>query len=155
MIKNLSSVGVNPSGFSNLLCTMFYAHIAQPQLEYGLAINRFMVSQLHALEEIQNNYIKKIYGAQGKASTKVMLHIPKLFLMSERVMMPLQRTTIFSFKKLEFICEVGVRDSVDFLALPLGGKTNDAFFRSDSSLSSQNSKEYTSSKQESTNSENN
>ncbi|KAL4211204.1 hypothetical protein AB4K20DRAFT_1866565 [Rhizopus microsporus] len=108
-----------------------------------------MVSQLHALEEIQNNYIKKIYGAQGKASTKVMLHIPKLFLMSER------RTTIFSFKKLEFICEVGVRDSVDFLALPLGGKTNDAFFRSDSSLSSQNSKEYTSSKQESTNSENN
>ncbi|CEI85909.1 hypothetical protein RMCBS344292_00358 [Rhizopus microsporus] len=87
MIKNLSSVGVNPSGFSKLLCTMFYAHIAQPQLEYGLAINRFMVSQLHALEEIQNNYIKKIYGAQGKASTKVMLHIPKLFLMSERVSM--------------------------------------------------------------------
>ncbi|ORE06615.1 hypothetical protein BCV72DRAFT_328256 [Rhizopus microsporus var. microsporus] len=37
----LSSVGVNPSGFSKLLCTKFYAHIVRLQLEYGLAINRF------------------------------------------------------------------------------------------------------------------
>jgi hypothetical protein len=81
----LSSVGVNPSGFSKLLCTRFYAHIVRPQLEYGLAINRFTVSQLHALEEAQNNCIKKIYGARGKTSTKVMLHMSKLPLMSERV----------------------------------------------------------------------
>ncbi|ORE02515.1 hypothetical protein BCV72DRAFT_215119, partial [Rhizopus microsporus var. microsporus] len=81
----LSSVDVNPSGFSKVLCTKFYAHIVRPQLEYGLAINRFTVSQLHALEEAQNSCIKKIYGARGKASTKVMLHISKLPLMSERV----------------------------------------------------------------------
>ncbi|ORE06794.1 hypothetical protein BCV72DRAFT_118558 [Rhizopus microsporus var. microsporus] len=53
--------------------------------KYGLAINCFAVSQLHALEEVQNNCIKKIYGTQGKASTKVMLHMSKLFPMSERV----------------------------------------------------------------------
>ena len=29
----LSSVGVNPFGFSKLLCTRFYAHIVRPQLE--------------------------------------------------------------------------------------------------------------------------
>ncbi|CEG79965.1 hypothetical protein RMATCC62417_14367 [Rhizopus microsporus] len=80
----LSSVGVNPSGFSKLLCTRFYAHIVRPQLEYGLAINRFTVSQFHTLEEAQNNCIKKIYGARGKASTKVMLYMPKLPLMPER-----------------------------------------------------------------------
>ncbi|ORE04554.1 hypothetical protein BCV72DRAFT_251175 [Rhizopus microsporus var. microsporus] len=57
----LSSVGVNPSGFSKLLCTRFYAHIVRPQLEYGLTINHFTVSQLHALEEVQNNCNKKIY----------------------------------------------------------------------------------------------
>ncbi|KAL4209705.1 hypothetical protein AB4K20DRAFT_1977725 [Rhizopus microsporus] len=67
----LSSVGVNPSGFSKLLCT-------------SLAINRFTVSQLRTLEEAQNNCIKKIYGARGKAITKVMLHMSKLPLMSER-----------------------------------------------------------------------
>ncbi|ORE02478.1 hypothetical protein BCV72DRAFT_317778 [Rhizopus microsporus var. microsporus] len=81
----LSSAGVNPSGFSKLLCTKFYAHIVRPQLEYGLAINRFTVSQLHALEEVQNSCIKKIYGVQGKAPTKVMLHMSKLPFMSERV----------------------------------------------------------------------
>ncbi|PHZ11402.1 uncharacterized protein RHIMIDRAFT_244597 [Rhizopus microsporus ATCC 52813] len=81
----LSSVGMNPSGFSKLLCTRFYAHIVRPQLEYGLAINRFTVSQFYALEEAQNNCIKKIYGARDKASTKVMLHISRLPLMSERV----------------------------------------------------------------------
>ncbi|CEI99494.1 hypothetical protein RMCBS344292_13583 [Rhizopus microsporus] len=74
----LSSVGVNPSGFSKLLCTRFYAHIIRFQLEYGLAINRFTVSQLHTLEEAQNNCIKKIYGARGKASTKVMFRMSKL-----------------------------------------------------------------------------
>ncbi|ORE01809.1 hypothetical protein BCV72DRAFT_309693 [Rhizopus microsporus var. microsporus] len=31
----LSSVGVNPSGFSKLLCTRFYAYIVRPQLVYG------------------------------------------------------------------------------------------------------------------------
>ncbi|KAG1183777.1 hypothetical protein G6F36_008199 [Rhizopus arrhizus] len=95
----LSSVGVNPSSFSKLLCTRFYAHIVRPQLEYGLAINRFTVSQIHALEEAQNNCIKEIYGARGKASTKVMLHMSKLPLLSERhqrksVVRPLSYTTL-------------------------------------------------------------
>ena len=81
----LSSVSVNPSGFSKLLCTRLYAHIVRPQLEYDLDINRFMASQLHTLEEAQKNCIKKIYGARGKMSTKFMLYIYKLPLMSERV----------------------------------------------------------------------
>jgi hypothetical protein len=84
-MNTLSSVGVNPSSFSKLLCTRFYAHTVRPQLEYGLAINHFTVSQLYALEKAQNDCIKKIYGARGKASTKVMLHMPKLPFMSERV----------------------------------------------------------------------
>ncbi|ORE09469.1 hypothetical protein BCV72DRAFT_319502 [Rhizopus microsporus var. microsporus] len=69
-----------PSGFSKLLCTRFYAHIAQSQLEYDLAINHFMTSQLHTLEEAQNNCIKKIYGARGKASSKFLfrsLYLPE------------------------------------------------------------------------------
>ncbi|KAG1138667.1 hypothetical protein G6F37_009849 [Rhizopus arrhizus] len=37
------------------------------------------------LEEAQNNCIKKIYGARGKASTKAMLHMSRLPLLSERV----------------------------------------------------------------------
>jgi hypothetical protein len=37
----LSSIGVNPSGFSKLLSTRFYAHIIRPQLEYGVTINHF------------------------------------------------------------------------------------------------------------------
>ncbi|PHZ09512.1 uncharacterized protein RHIMIDRAFT_240634 [Rhizopus microsporus ATCC 52813] len=81
----LSSIGVNPSGFSKLLCTRFYAHIVRPQLEYGLAISRFTASQLHALEEAQNNCIKEIYGARDKASIKVMLYMSRLPLMSERI----------------------------------------------------------------------
>ncbi|KAG1047525.1 hypothetical protein G6F43_010027 [Rhizopus delemar] len=59
----LSSIGVNPSGFSKLLCTRFYAYIVRLQLEYDLVINRFTVHQLHALEEAQNSCIRKIYGA--------------------------------------------------------------------------------------------
>ncbi|EIE75313.1 hypothetical protein G6F46_003108 [Rhizopus delemar] len=64
-MNTLSSIGVNPSGFSKLLCTRFYAHIVRPQLEYGLAINRFTVHRFHALEEARNNCIRKIYGARG------------------------------------------------------------------------------------------
>ncbi|KAG1397713.1 hypothetical protein G6F60_008829 [Rhizopus arrhizus] len=80
----LSSIGVNPSGFSELLSTRVYAHIIPPQLEYGVAINRFTSSQLHTLEA-QDTCIKRIYGARGKTFTKVMLHLSKLPLMSERV----------------------------------------------------------------------
>ncbi|KAL4214581.1 hypothetical protein AB4K20DRAFT_1955574 [Rhizopus microsporus] len=71
--------------FLQALCTKFYTHIVRPQLEHNLAINRFTVSQLHALEGAQNNDIKKINGARGKAFTKVILHMPELPLMSERV----------------------------------------------------------------------
>ncbi|KAG1638458.1 hypothetical protein G6F44_008811 [Rhizopus delemar] len=81
----LSSIGMNPSDFSKLLCTRFYALIVRSQLEYGLAINRFTVHQPHALEGAQNSCIRKIYGARGKASTKVMPHMSKLPLMSERL----------------------------------------------------------------------
>ncbi|CEG67205.1 hypothetical protein RMATCC62417_03668 [Rhizopus microsporus] len=79
----LSSVDVNLSDFSKFPCTMFYAHIARSQLEYGLAINRLTVSRLYALKEAQNDSIKKIYGARGKASTKFIFHMSKFPLISE------------------------------------------------------------------------
>ncbi|KAG1052342.1 hypothetical protein G6F43_005515 [Rhizopus delemar] len=59
----LKSIGINPSGFSRLLSTRFYAHIVRPQLEYGLAINRFTNTQLKSIEDAQDTCIRKIYGA--------------------------------------------------------------------------------------------
>ncbi|EIE91862.1 hypothetical protein RO3G_16573 [Rhizopus delemar RA 99-880] len=84
-INVLSSIGVNPSGFSKLLCSRFYAQIVRPQMEYGIAINCFNHSQLKSLEEAQDKCIYKIYGASRKTSTKVMLHLAKLPTMRERV----------------------------------------------------------------------
>ncbi|ORE03879.1 hypothetical protein BCV72DRAFT_337682 [Rhizopus microsporus var. microsporus] len=81
----LTSIGFNLSGFSRLLSIRFYAHIVRSQLEYGLAINRFTSTQLKALENVQNRCICKICDARGKAFTKVMLHLAKLPLMTERV----------------------------------------------------------------------
>ncbi|KAG1150756.1 hypothetical protein G6F38_001803 [Rhizopus arrhizus] len=81
----LSSIGVNPSGFSKLLCSRFYAQIVRPQMEYGIAINCFNHTQLKTLEEAQNKCIRKIYGASGNTSTKVMLHLAKLPTMKERI----------------------------------------------------------------------
>ncbi|KAG1569857.1 hypothetical protein G6F48_002230 [Rhizopus delemar] len=81
----LSSIGVNPSGFSKLLCSRFYAQIVRPQMEYGIAINCFNHSQLKSLEEAQDKCICKIYDASRKTSTKVMLHLAKLPTMRERV----------------------------------------------------------------------
>ncbi|KAG1466484.1 hypothetical protein G6F46_000141 [Rhizopus delemar] len=81
----LSSIGVNPSGFSKLLCSRFYAQIVQPQMEYGIAVNCLNHTQLKTLEEAQDKCIHKIYGASRKTFTKVMLHLTKLPTMKERV----------------------------------------------------------------------
>jgi hypothetical protein len=74
----LSSIGVNTSGFSKLLCSQFYAQIVRPQIEYDIAINCLNHTQLKTLEEAQGKCIRKIYGASRKTSTKVMLHLAKL-----------------------------------------------------------------------------
>lgn len=50
-----------------------------------MVINRFTSSQPHTLEEAQDTCIKRTYIVCGKASTKVMPHLSKLPLMSERV----------------------------------------------------------------------
>ncbi|KAG1464530.1 hypothetical protein G6F46_001259 [Rhizopus delemar] len=81
----LSSIGINPSGLSKLLCSRFYAQIVRPQMEYGIAINCFNHTQIKSLEEAQDKCIYKIYGASRKTSTKVMLHLAKLPTMRERV----------------------------------------------------------------------
>ncbi|KAG0741004.1 hypothetical protein G6F16_009065 [Rhizopus arrhizus] len=78
----LSSIGVNPSRFSKLLCSRFYAQIARPQMEYGIAITYLNHTQLKTLEEAQNKCIRKIYGTSRKTSTKVILHLAT---MKERV----------------------------------------------------------------------
>jgi hypothetical protein len=54
-------------------------------MEYAIAINCFNHTQLKTLEEAQNKCIHKIYGASGKTSTKVMLHLAKLPTMKERI----------------------------------------------------------------------
>jgi hypothetical protein len=81
----LSSIGADPSDFSDPLSTRFYTYIVHPKLEYGQAINHFTRSQLHALDEAQSTCIGRIYGTLGKTSTKVMLHLSRLPFMSERV----------------------------------------------------------------------
>lgn len=81
----LTSIGVNPTGFSKLLSSRFYAQIVRSQMEYSLAINLFSNSQLRRLEDTQNKCIQKIYGAHDRSSTKVMLHLAKLPTMNERV----------------------------------------------------------------------
>ena len=81
----LSSIGVDSSDLSKLLSTRFYTYIVHPKLEYGLIINHFTRSQLHALDEAQGTCIGRIYGALGKTSIKVMLHLSRLPFMSERV----------------------------------------------------------------------
>ncbi|KAG1169992.1 hypothetical protein G6F46_008291 [Rhizopus delemar] len=58
----LSSIGVNPSGFSKLVCSRFYAPIVRPQMEYGLAIHCFDPTQLRSLEEAQDKCLCKIDG---------------------------------------------------------------------------------------------
>ncbi|KAG1459613.1 hypothetical protein G6F46_001417 [Rhizopus delemar] len=81
----LSSIGLNPSGFSKLLCSRFYAQIVRPRMEYGIAINCFNHTQLKSLEEAQDKCICKFYGASRKTSTKATLHLAKLPTMRERV----------------------------------------------------------------------
>ncbi|KAG1056034.1 hypothetical protein G6F43_002034 [Rhizopus delemar] len=95
----LSSIGVNPSGFSKHLCSQFYAQIVRPQMEYGIAINCFNHTQLKSLEEAQDKCICKIYGASRKTSTKVMLHLTKLPRMRERVVI-LQAQFLFRSSSL-------------------------------------------------------
>ena len=57
----LSSIGVNPSRFSKLLCSRFYAQIARPQMEYGIAITYLNHTQLKTLEEAQTNvYVRSM-----------------------------------------------------------------------------------------------
>ncbi|ORE03348.1 hypothetical protein BCV72DRAFT_251921 [Rhizopus microsporus var. microsporus] len=80
----LTSFDVKPSSFCKLLSSRFYAYIVRHQLEYGLVVNRFTRSQLYALKEAHDPCIKRIYGARGNASTKVMLHMSKLPLITTR-----------------------------------------------------------------------
>ncbi|EIE86863.1 hypothetical protein RO3G_11574 [Rhizopus delemar RA 99-880] len=71
---------------SKALATMnVLKSIVRPQLEYGLAINRFTNTQLKSIEDVQDTCIRTIYGARGKTSTKVMLRLAKLPLMADRV----------------------------------------------------------------------
>jgi len=54
-------------------------------MKHGIAINCFNHTQLKTLEEAQNKCIHKIYGASGKTSIKVMLHLAKLPTVKERI----------------------------------------------------------------------
>jgi hypothetical protein len=78
-------VSVNPNGFNRLLSTRFYAQIVRPRLGYGLATNRFTASQIKALEDAQNEFLRRIYGGSKRASTKFMRHLSRLPIMKEQI----------------------------------------------------------------------
>ena len=60
-------VNVNPNGFDRLLSTRFYVQIVRARLEYKLAINRFAASQIKALEDAQNEHLRRMYGVSKRA----------------------------------------------------------------------------------------
>jgi hypothetical protein len=61
------------------------AQIVRARLEYGLAINRLTASQIKALEDTQNECLRRIYGASKQASTEVMRHLSRLPTMKEQI----------------------------------------------------------------------
>ncbi|EIE83594.1 hypothetical protein RO3G_08299 [Rhizopus delemar RA 99-880] len=85
MMNQLSSIGINPKGFSPLLATRFYTQIVRAQLEYGLAINKITSLLAKKLEDAQNICLRRIFGGSSRSSVKVMLHLTKLPTMQERI----------------------------------------------------------------------
>jgi hypothetical protein len=83
-MNQLSSIGINPKGFSPLLATRFYTQIVRAQLEYGLAINKITSLLAKKLEDAQNICLRRIFGGSSRSSVKVMLHLTKLPTMQER-----------------------------------------------------------------------
>jgi len=83
-MNQLSTIGLNPSGFRTLLSTRFYSQIIRSQLEYGLAICRTTKYVNDQLEKAQNKCIRRIFGGSSTSSIKVMLHLTKLPTMTER-----------------------------------------------------------------------
>ncbi|KAG1539847.1 hypothetical protein G6F47_007244 [Rhizopus delemar] len=83
-MNQLSSIGINPKGFSPLLATRFYIQIVRAQLEYGLAINKITSLLAKKLEDAQNICLRRIFGGSSRSSVKVMLHLTKLPTMQER-----------------------------------------------------------------------
>jgi hypothetical protein len=45
-MNQMTSIGVNSTGFDNLTSTRFYSQIVRPQLEYGLAISAVKFKEL-------------------------------------------------------------------------------------------------------------
>jgi hypothetical protein len=84
MMNILISVGVNPNDFDRLLSTKFYAQIVRARLEYGLAISRFTASQIKALEDAQNECLRRTHSGSKQASIRVMRHLSCLLTMKER-----------------------------------------------------------------------
>lgn len=77
----LTSIGVHRNGFSLLLCARLYACFIRPKLEYGLAISKFLVSEMKQLEATQDRLVGMFIGSNR---TKVAKHITCLHGMVHR-----------------------------------------------------------------------
>ncbi|KAG1179024.1 hypothetical protein G6F70_004398 [Rhizopus microsporus] len=84
-MNQLSAIGVHPKDFSPLLDIRFYSHIVRAQLEYGLTITRITTFLSKQSEDVQNAYLRQIFGGSHTSATTVMLHMSKLPTMQERV----------------------------------------------------------------------
>jgi hypothetical protein len=71
----LISIIIYSIGFNRLLFTRFYAHIVRSRLEYGSTINRLAASQIEALEDAQNEPMRRVYGVSKRVSTKFIRHL--------------------------------------------------------------------------------
>jgi hypothetical protein len=83
-MNQLSTIGLNSKGFSQLLATCFYKQIVRTQLDYGLAINKIPSYQLDKLEHAQNTCPRRIFGGSSRSSINVMLQLTKFRTIKER-----------------------------------------------------------------------
>jgi hypothetical protein len=84
-MNQISSIGVNPKDFINLLAARFYSQIVRPQFEYGLVINTFTSAQIIQLENTQKHCLRTIFGISLRSSINVVLYLVKLPTMKERI----------------------------------------------------------------------
>ncbi|KAG0737512.1 hypothetical protein G6F57_007230 [Rhizopus arrhizus] len=61
-MNQMTSIGVNSTGFDNLTSTRFYSQIVRPQLECGLAISAVKFRELQKIESCQKQCLRRIFG---------------------------------------------------------------------------------------------
>lgn len=82
----LKHIGVKTSGLGPLLSAKLYRQFVRPKLEYGLAISKFLATQVADLEKAQNQCLRLIMHGHPTSSTMVFKHLTDLPDMRTRVL---------------------------------------------------------------------